>query len=73
MTPTRTLHTYRVTLDITLDERHAPPSEWDWTELLDEDASPGLLIGAPSVARIPLDAEAAERIYEYDLPIGATP
>jgi hypothetical protein len=69
MTPTRTLHTYRVTLDITLDERHAPPSEWDWVELLDGDASPGLLIGAPNVARVPLDREAAECLYEYDLPI----
>ena len=69
----RPLTTYRVTIDITLDDSFAPPEAWDWVDMLDPEASPGLLIGPHAVTRIPLDADAAERIREYDRPLEVTP
>ena len=66
----RNLVTYRITLEITHDQDvFASPGEWEWGEILDPQCDPGTLYSLVSVTPAPLNAEHAEAISEYDIPI----
>lgn len=69
-TTTRPLTTYRITLDITIDDRRfSHPAEWDWPEILDPNADAGITFSVNSVEPVALNQTHAESIRNYDLPM----